>query len=297
MFQIALIHFQWFNDDAGGLAVYQDVITRFPGSRFEVRARRYTLDHTIGWRRQPELWLQGQSEIVRSYGAPTITEITGSGNHDSLTERVHALPLEIQVGVMSIYTHCEVLFAFETGRYDEAIALGSFNRQTFMADAFSEYSPLASQFLQYALVAKHLGSGEWKSAPVLDPVIERRGPKTGHKTGNRRPKISVEITAGDYLQPQVDFSKLEFSVSGLDLKPYARVDSHIDRKPGKGKVYERLRLTARPPQPLADGTYEVRVVAPVHGYRGDGPGRAATTWHFTVAHGGPHHDDEGEDCR
>lgn len=130
----------------------------------------------------------------------------------------------------------------------------------------------------------------------MDPVIVRRGPKSGHKTGNRRPKISVEITAGDYLQPQVDFSKLEFSMSGLDLKPYARVDSRIDRKPGKGKIYERLRLTARPPQSLPDGNYEVKVVAPVHGYRGEGPGRASTTWHFTVAHGGPHHGDEGEDC-
>ncbi|GMU56666.1 MAG: hypothetical protein AMXMBFR33_58120 [Candidatus Xenobia bacterium] len=299
LFQVARLRCL-FQDRAKCLAAYREVIDKFPGSRFEVRARSYSVDVTVDRRRLRDLWLHKQEEILSSYGAPTVRELIQARSMGGLTARVQGQPIEIQVGLLRIYTLLEIALGFESTRYDEAIAVGIFCRQTFSGEAFEEYSSKSMNFLQWALVQRARASGRsanWESPPVINPTIVRRGPRAGQETGNRRPKIWVEITDGDYEQPQVNLAKVQFTVGGQDLTSTMKIDSKLNLTLQSGKVFERLRITARPSQPLPPGIHEVKIVAPVNGYRGEGPGIATMTWTLTVIPGDDDRDDdEGEDC-
>ncbi|MEW6279744.1 MAG: hypothetical protein AB1758_14045 [Candidatus Eremiobacterota bacterium] len=95
---------------------------------------------------------------------------------------------------------------------------------------------------------------------VADPRVRVRSPKQGHVTGPR-PRIRLETEVGDVRYDQVDLGRLELRLDGQDLKPYLKVRSKIDRKLRPGKPFERLRLEARPPQPLAPGQPTVELVS------------------------------------
>jgi hypothetical protein len=300
LFQVAKLQYLAFRNREQCLATYSEIISSFPQSRFEVTARCLSVDVTVSRKHHPELWFQKQDEIASSYQAPTIREITQARSPATLSARVQSLPLEIQVGLLRLYLSAQMAMGWGAPRYDEAVAVGVFCRRTFSGEAFEEYSSKSMNVLQWALVQKARASGRsanWESPPVINPTIVRRGPRAGQKTGNRRPKIWVEITDGDYEQPQVNLAKVQFTVGGQDLTPTMKIDSKLNLTLQSGKVFERLRLTARPTQPLPPGIHEVKIVAPVNGYRGEGPGIATMTWTLTVIPGDDDRDDdEGEDC-
>ncbi len=299
LFQVAKINAWAYRSRPDAIATYQRVIQQFPLSRFEIRARRYIVNANFDFQKEPDLWLSKLDEIVARFGAPTIREITRARSYENYSERIAGLPSEIQLGLLSVYTAAEGTCGFGLQRYDEAIALGLFIRQSFTVDDDNRYRATALSQLRLALMNKNFGSDVRTQVPIINPTIERRRPRHGHRISSRRPKFWVIITDGDYLQPQVDLSALQFKLNGQDLKPVMKIESKIDRKLKRGEVFERLKLTARPAEPLAPGPYTLTVVAPVHGYKGTGPGIATMSWSFVIVAkpGGNDEDDDGEDCR
>lgn len=297
LFQVAKINAWAYRSRPDAMATYQLVIQQFPQSRFEIRARRYLVDASVNYLKEPDLWLTRLDEIVALYGAPKIREITAARSFENYPERIARLPYEIQLGLLSVYTVAEVACGNSLARYDDAIALGTFIRQSFAVDDDNDYRATAHRHLRLAMIMKSFGSDARVTVPIINPTIARRRPKQGQRIHNRRPTLRIVITDGDYLQPQVDLSALQFTLNGQDLKPHMKVESWIDRKLKRGRVFERLTLTARPPAPLSPGQYTLKVIAPVNSYKGTGPGVATMTWTFFIV-GDPsgHDEDDGEEC-
>ena len=89
-------------------------------------------------------------------------------------------------------------------------------------------------------------------------------------------------------------SQLELTLDGQSLRPQMSVRSKLNRSLTEGAIYQRLRITARPPRPLAPGVHKISVVAPINAYSGHGPGVGRATWTFSVA---PGQKDDGDDER
>jgi hypothetical protein len=65
-------------------------------------------------------------------------------------------------------------------------------------------------------VLKDFIGKSWHGQTTQNPVIKVVKP-TSHRTGSR-PRIVVEISDGDYREPQLNWDKFQFSLDGQDLK-------------------------------------------------------------------------------
>jgi hypothetical protein len=272
--------------------IYRKVEAQYPNSGFEIGAKENELEITIPFD-QHQAWLLKADQLAQSYGGPAIEDVL-RGDRQKLAQRVRSLPVEFQqCGLPQLYLsmHDRII---QLKRVDDGIAIARFLQASFLS---SELTGDFTHALRDDLVQKKYG--RWpgftnSDGPVENPVITPKSPQPDHTSGPR-PKIRLEITAGDFLQPQVDMSKLALTLDGQDLRPGMAVASKIDRSIKQGDIFERLRISVRPSAPLTRGSHTVSVMAQVNGYDHGGPGVSRITWSFIVASDKDNDDDDKPD--
>lgn len=264
--------------------ILQQIIAGYPNSRFEIGARLDLLALDYGDRLAE--WVVATDRLAQSFGGPALGDIIKDKNRAALVAQIRALPTEKRRGLRVVYRELHAGLANQLRRFDDALPLALFKREAFAAEGEG------SGDLLYDLV--NLTTGTWtgyRPNPPKDPTVTIKSPKPDQRKGPR-PKIRVEITCGDWHQPQVDLAKLQFGLDQTDLKPLMKVTTKVNNKLKDDQVFERLRLVFRPSQALSPGTHTVSITVPVQGYRGTGPGQTRVTWSFVVSK--PHDDPDDE---
>lgn len=291
---VSLLQQALYSDAARSGAIYQAVIAGYPRSHFEVLARINLLDLQYPGRATPqvEAWIEAAGQLGQSYGAPALREIM-RGSITGGSDQVRAMPLEIRMGLMALYSQIQGATAHQLKRYGEAVPLDLFIRDTFGSLAGDQ----PSRDLVFDIVkAKY---GIWNPSTYgaripIDPTVRILSPKSNQQKGPR-PKIRWETTVGDYTHPQVSVANLKATLDGQDIAPQLKVRSKVRKslKTKSNSVFERLRFTYRPALRLQRGDHTVALEMPTQGYSGSGPGITRVSWTFRV---GRDRDDDYDEC-
>lgn len=265
-------------------AAYLAIIEGYPGSSYEVHARKCLaqIDHPGGSAR-----LQAYDQLAQHFGGPALREILKRGDKNQVVSQFRRLPQEIQGGLVTIYVGIQDILHLTLRRKEDALQVALFNRQAFV---FDEVASQQAQSDIYGILSEikfgHPGSyAHLPSPPPQKPTVRVRYPRQGQRTGPR-PRIRVECTVGDYRLSQVNLGTLEFTLDGQSLKPLMEVRSKIDTSLKLEQPFERLRLSARPAQPLSPGTHTILLRVP------GGNSETLLSWTFVVA---PGCEDEADD--
>lgn len=255
-------------------AVYQRVINEYPNSRFEMMAREKLLN---GTEENDQAYIQQMEALLVQRGLPTIADITR--DREAAIDRFRAAPAEYRYGAMHIY-ECVGLRYHRLGREKEDWALELFGSVIGLQGCYPDRFLREKQGIYYV------------APPRINPTVRLLKPK---KEAGRRPKIEVEITDGDFKQPQIDIPHLSFQLDGQELINRLHIGMKINKKLEEGKVFQILHLKYRPATPLTPGTHTLSVFAPTNGYQQEpGTGTTTASWTFRVE-GGDHDDDHESD--
>lgn len=277
------------SQDADRRILYAQVSRDYARSRFDIIARACLINlDTATYPRDHQGRLQRYDQMLQSFGAPPLANVLSGATQASRTMRT--LPLEIQKG----FDQC----CIDMGgtlvwlhRPDDALSLAIFQRNNF------PFNHGASSRIRYLLAVKRFGDWQGFTAPPdKDPEVHLIQPKQRQTTGPR-PRLAWETTVGDWRYAQVDISKVSVLLDGQEIRDQMTVNSKVygSLSTRPNAVYERLRFSVRPGQPLARGLHRVVITVPVTEYRGMGPGQARINLEFTVGNPKDEREDD-DDC-
>jgi len=252
---------------------YQDIITRYPGSRFEIGARSSIIDITT--RDFPD-YLQKSDELATSFGGPSVTEALKARESETVRAKIRMLHPEFRAGLAGVYGGvASRLYGLQ--RYDESIQLSLLCRENFPK------STIATSFLERIQSAILNRAGK-RNAPdypedTTPPKIRPIAPRDNQIVGDATPKIEILLDDGDIAQGQVILQTLEFRLNDRDLTNDmdVRIEINPSAQFGPQHVFERIHITYRPESPLPPGQYAVFVKAEDYGAR-----TSIKSWSFTV---------------
>ncbi len=254
--------------------LYQAVSAGYPGSRYDLGARLALINLEYGYNNIPGS-IAATDALITSFGAPGLEEISRAGHDRSaLVARFLSLPAEIRLGLSVAYPELMGCVGWQMGRWKEALPIALFAREAFGGVSDGE--------LAYILEEGHPTSFAKDPVQPVDPQVDIKAPKDGQRKGPR-PRFKARVRVGDFRYPQVDIQRLEFLVDGQSRRAELIIRSRVNPQPTKGKLFEKLKLTWRPTQPLAQGSHTIELVVPTSGYPGTGPGRARKSVTFVVS--------------
>ena len=270
---------------------YSQIINEYPRSRFEIFAREALINMDTGaYPRNDALCLEKYDQLVQSFGGASLASVLRG--EKSAEERVKALSREMQKGLEPVYNAMSYILD-NVGRRNDALTVALFqrNQPNFSGDSGSR--------IRYLLFEKKFG--EWtgyKSEPRVNPVVRFLKPKNNNRVGTR-PKIQWETTAGGWRRPQVTLSRVTVTLDGIDVRNQLTISNKVDSqlRSGPDAIFERIRFTFRPSQPLPFGRHTLLVTVPTGGYSGTGPGQTQARLDFNVSKSERYEDDECEDER
>ncbi|MBX3110305.1 MAG: hypothetical protein KF743_14080 [Fimbriimonadaceae bacterium] len=272
-------------------AIYERMRSSFPNSRFEIYARHSLLDLQYG--PNAAVWRAAADQLAQSYGGPSLQTILAGDHLNTMSEQIWALPQEYQMGLYSLYSEMCGSLSFTGGRYQEALPMAQFMRQTFWKFE-TRSDQMAWEMELIWMRANGVKPSEYKHVSV-NPTIRLRPRKNG--VFGPRPRFTLELSTGPLPLNQVSLSQSRILLDGLDFKPSMKLRSYADLRPKKkkdsNKPFEVLRLSGRPAQPLSPGSHTLSLVIVVSGYSGTGPGKTTLDFPFRVT--GPR-DDDDDDC-
>ena len=254
-------------DETGLLDNLEAIVREYPYSNVEIYARSLQIE------RLPKASIaSARSALLTRYGAPTLQEVLA--NRHSAVLKMFALSAGLREDLSIVYQDEDN--SLSEGSYAPRLILAQFQRQLGFEHIESPKSLIRYQNNEPA----------YEGRLTQDPKVKLIKP-SGRQTG-QQPKIVVEISDGDFREPQLDWSELQFRLDGQDLKPLMETRSKFDTKMREGKIFERLRLKYRPSQALAPGSHTIEVVAQTHGYRPQDNGLGLTRFQYTFVVPQPH---------
>lgn len=254
-------------EETGLLDNLEAIVREYPYSNVEIYARSIQID------RLPKASIAAaRSALLTRYGAPTLQEVLAT-RHTAVL-KMFSLPAGLREDLSVVYQDEEV--SLSGGNYPSRLVLAQFQRQLGFENVDSPE----------AIIRNMNDNRPYDERLTQDPKVKLIKP-SGRQTG-QQPKIVVEISDGDFREPQLDWSELQFRLDGQDLKPMMETRSKFDTKMREGKIFERLRLKYRPSQALAPGGHTIEVVAQTHGYRPQDNGLGLTRFQYTFVVPQPH---------
>ena len=263
------------SDKAAVQSTVQRLITEYPGSRYEVYARRYQLDQQLG-RAPANERLVAYSNFFQSLGAPRLEAIAGGQNLESAVQQALALPFEVRVELAKAYYICVTL----PDQLSQRVLLARFGQQAFgtvmgadMDFGYTAQSLLAEPSGKQRLIAS-------KTSPprvtVLSPV--------SNSTVGTQPDIKLRVTSGDYRFAQLSLATLSIKIDGAQQKNRALINTVIDETLSEGVDFQVTTIALTPT--LTPGVHTVEIVADTGPY--PTPENTTTlTWSFTVSNNPP----------
>lgn len=276
-------------EDDQAAAIYRSIVAQYPNSRFALQANLLIISDQYAYS-QTQQFVEAVDQLAQSFGAPSLRDI--SRGNSRLTAQVHSLPTEIQQGLIPVYSEMHGGLSLWLRRYDEALALATFCRETFSFDRDANSFFLGA--IEHDLMLKRFGNITSYDFVRTDPVVRIKSPKPGQAKGPR-PRIRIKMFTGDYKHAQVDVAKIQLALDGQDIKPHARIRSKINTSMKIDKTFERLLLTVRPLAPLTKGPHTLSITVPTQGYQGGGPGITVANVTFNVGKNRDDNDDESTD--
>ncbi len=270
---------------------YSQIISEYPRSRFEIFARQALINLDTGaYPRDHAGRLQKDDQLIQLFGGASLSSVLrGEKNAD---DKVRALPREIQRGIEPVYNSISHILENLDRRNDAlTVALFQRNQPNFGGDSGDR--------VLYLLFEKKFGSWTgYKSEPRVNPVVRFLKPKNNNRVGTR-PRIQWETTAGGWRRPQVTLSRVTVTLDGIDVRNQLTISNKVDSqlRSGPDAIFERIRFTFRPSQPLPFGRHTLLVTVPTGGYSGTGPGQTQARLDFNVSKSERDEDDECEDER
>jgi hypothetical protein len=252
---------------------YNQIIAEYPRSRFEIFARASLINlATPSIPRDVAERLRQYDQLLQSVGVPPLASVLKGGPRPA--RQVRALSLEIQKGLDTIYGQIGGGLE-QLQRSNDALALAIFQRDLF------PFNDRAASRIRYLMVVRKYGRWTgYDGQPDQNPRIRFKKP-----SGCRRPKLQWETTAGEWRSSQVNISKMVVLLDGRDIRDQMSISTKVysSFKTGPNAVFERLKFSFRPTQPLAFGKHTLTLSVPVHGYTGTGPGFTQTQLDFVVS--------------
>ncbi len=255
---------QMANKRSEGRAFLLKMVDEYPNSNidFDARYRLIDLDFdfddingTIG----------AVGILVQRFGGPPLEQL--AARQQVALSRIRNLQPDLRNSLGTGYGCLATLYGRKRD-VRRAVAFAQLNREM----NFGGEGPRS--------VLKDLNQKSWRGQTTQNPVVKVLKP-TSHRTGSR-PRIVVEISDGDYREPQLNWEKFEFKLDGQDLKMKAMNKSQFDTQLRENRIFERLRMIYRPETPLAPGQHTLLIYAPVHGYKGTGLGATRLEYRFQV---------------
>lgn len=244
--------------------VLQRLIREYPNSNWELAARDFLITVDIPVEDQMGR-IRATDQLVTHFGGPSVGKL--AARDAQAIARLRSTSPKLRQSLGTTYGDLAGMYA-DLKQSQPAIAFAQLNREM----NFSGEDPLS--------VLKLITGKFWAGQITQNPVVKVVKP-TRRRTGNR-PRIVVEISDGDYREPQLNWEKFEFKLDGQDLKMKAMNKSQFDTQLRENRIFERLRMIYRPETPLAPGQHTLLIYAPVHGYKGTGLGATRLEYRFQV---------------
>ncbi len=240
------------------------IVREYPNSNFEVEAayNLIDLDHDFD---DINGNIGAIDALGQRFGAPRVQQL--AERQPAALTKFRDLQPDLRKSLGKAYSCLPLLYSRKKDT-KSALAFAQISREM----KFSGYGPKS--------ILKIVTGKSWDGQTTQNPVVKVVKP-TSHRTGSR-PRIVVEISDGDYREPQLNWDKFQFSLDGQDLKLKAANKSQFDTQLRENHVFERLRLIYRPDTPLAPGQHTLVIYAPVHGYLGPGLGATRVEYNFLV---------------
>jgi len=285
----ALLQAAIYSSKEASQSIYQRIIRDYPRTGYELTARVNLLFLQTGYQDEKS-YSTGVDQLVQSFGGPSLQQIRTAPQLGRLTEQILALPLDHQYAMLGAY-HSVSGSLRQQRQYQSALALATFNRQTF---AKFEKNYLLSDVIYNWIRVNGLDPNlQTKQVDKINPDLKVR-PRRGNF--GPRPRLTFQTSTGPLPTAQVSLSTSKFLLDGQDFRPQLSVRSRIDQSNGKHrreKPFEILRLSGRPAQPLTPGLHTLSIEIRVEGYQPGKPG--LTTYNQTFRVNSPR-DDDDDDC-
>lgn len=240
------------------------LIANYPNSDIEVNARYRMIDLDFHWDDYRGK-LEARSQLVQRFGGPSVEQL--SQRSPQAISQLRNLDAKLLEAMGYIYGKFTYLYLDLKDR-DRALAFAQLNREMELG------TETPREILQI-----YTGKS-WYGQTTQNPVVRVIKP-TSHRSGSR-PRLVVEISDGDYREPQLNWEKFAIRLDSQDLKKVASYKSQFDTKLREGHIFERLRVIYRPESALAPGPHTLVIYAPVYGYRGTGLGATRVEYRFVV---------------
>ena len=269
-------------DEAKSRAFLQQIISDFPGTTHETRARMGLLGWDFEDNPNKEAYIDGCNAIATALGGPSLDEILSSGGSPELTAAIRALGRTKQEQLLEVYPSLQILVGSDYPALIPGDTGDGEASQRILLFLRCAFGPLGIGYDGIEPIARDADAADSFFVPptFVDPVVTFQSPTPGSST-DPQPIIHARITVGDLNKYQVDLNALQVALDGTDVKGFAAFqmsygEIRVD------EVFETIDVTYQPTSPLVDGLHTFVLDVPTLQYPGEGPGKTVATLEFTV---------------
>lgn len=233
-------------DPARAQAIYEEVGRVYAGTAFAVHARNASFVLQNG-EKPDDVIFTGEEQLLASLGAPTLAEIRQRPTQSR--QRLSQMEENYREAIGYLYaSHLRLLNALK--RYDEAILIGALGRELFphLKVGFDCLDELEMAYIKKFHIPMPLG--ESKIVPVSLKLNFQDQSQTGP-----RPLIRGTAFTGDFYSSSIDWQHAVVSLDGTDVRPSLNLICTFPKILKPGKVFEKIRFSYRPSQPLTPGRH------------------------------------------
>lgn len=231
--------------------IYDEIATVYAGTAFAVYARKSIYILQNGSKSDLEQ-VGGLDQLIVGLGGPSLAEIV---RRPTLSlQRLRQLEENYAEAVADLYlSQVNILIAIK--RFDEALALAKFGKELMQGNDHlnAQFDILISRtYIKKFKIPTPLG--DFKSVPIYLKLS-----LSDNERRCSRPLVRGEAHTGDFLSRQVYWEDCTVTLDGVDIKGKLNLVYNYPKKLKPGKVFEELKFTYQPSQPLTPGRHVLYV--------------------------------------